>query len=152
MQDSCHSQLTEGHWHRCHCSQRSVGLQPFLTSRSPNQPPVPLAWPGRTQMTYIFLSISILSYPSQSKMLLIQPNWNLLLQNGAISKLISSTQTCNYQFDNRRKHMTEAQCTEKHLFIPFSHECVFSSHKGFVLDAWLMTWSEMDNQNRKFSC
>ncbi|XP_050990114.1 apolipoprotein B-100 [Labeo rohita] len=42
--------------------------------------------------------------------------------NGLISKLISSTQTCNYQFDNRRKHMTEAQCTEKHLFIPFSHE------------------------------
>uniref|UniRef100_A0A4W4GAX0 Vitellogenin domain-containing protein n=1 Tax=Electrophorus electricus TaxID=8005 RepID=A0A4W4GAX0_ELEEL len=42
--------------------------------------------------------------------------------NGLISKLIKSTQTCNYQFDNRRKHMTEAQCTEKHLFIPFSHE------------------------------
>ncbi|XP_057200382.1 apolipoprotein B-100 [Triplophysa rosa] len=42
--------------------------------------------------------------------------------NGLISKLIRSTQTCNYQFDNRRKHMTEAQCTEKHLFIPFSHE------------------------------
>ncbi|XP_056122383.1 apolipoprotein B-100 [Rhinichthys klamathensis goyatoka] len=42
--------------------------------------------------------------------------------NGLISKLISSTQTCNYQFDNRRKHMTEAQCTEKHIFIPFSHE------------------------------
>uniref|UniRef100_A0A671QY56 Vitellogenin domain-containing protein n=1 Tax=Sinocyclocheilus anshuiensis TaxID=1608454 RepID=A0A671QY56_9TELE len=42
--------------------------------------------------------------------------------NGLMSKLISSTQTCNYQFDNRRKHMTEAQCTEKHLFIPFSHE------------------------------
>ncbi|XP_067311333.1 apolipoprotein B-100 isoform X2 [Pseudorasbora parva] len=42
--------------------------------------------------------------------------------NGLMSKLISSTQTCNYQFDNRRKHMTEAQCTEKHLLIPFSHE------------------------------
>uniref|UniRef100_A0A8C1G4P6 Apolipoprotein B-100-like n=1 Tax=Cyprinus carpio TaxID=7962 RepID=A0A8C1G4P6_CYPCA len=42
--------------------------------------------------------------------------------NGLISKLIRSTQSCNYQFDNRRKHMTEAQCTEKHLFIPFSHE------------------------------
>ncbi|XP_036449677.1 apolipoprotein B-100 [Colossoma macropomum] len=42
--------------------------------------------------------------------------------NGLVSKLISSSQTCNYQFDNRKKHMTEAQCTEKHLFIPFSHE------------------------------
>ncbi|TRY59658.1 hypothetical protein DNTS_027400 [Danionella cerebrum] len=42
--------------------------------------------------------------------------------NELFSKLISSRQTCNYQFDNRRKHMTEAQCTEKHLFVPFSHE------------------------------
>ncbi|KAL6477969.1 hypothetical protein MHYP_G00138040 [Metynnis hypsauchen] len=42
--------------------------------------------------------------------------------NGLVSKLISSSQTCNYQFDNRKKHMTEAQCTEKHVFIPFSHE------------------------------
>uniref|UniRef100_A0A8B9KIY2 Apolipoprotein Ba n=1 Tax=Astyanax mexicanus TaxID=7994 RepID=A0A8B9KIY2_ASTMX len=36
--------------------------------------------------------------------------------------LISSSQTCNYQFDNRKKHMTETQCREKHVFIPFSHE------------------------------
>ncbi|KAK2843259.1 hypothetical protein Q7C36_011474 [Tachysurus vachellii] len=42
--------------------------------------------------------------------------------NGLLSKFITSTQTCNYQFDNRKKHMTEAQCSEKHLFIPFSHE------------------------------
>ncbi|KAK3537618.1 hypothetical protein QTP70_017011 [Hemibagrus guttatus] len=46
----------------------------------------------------------------------------LLDLNGLFSKFITSTQTCNYQFDNRKKHMTEAQCTEKHLFIPFSHE------------------------------
>uniref|UniRef100_A0A3B1IGJ9 Apolipoprotein B n=1 Tax=Astyanax mexicanus TaxID=7994 RepID=A0A3B1IGJ9_ASTMX len=42
--------------------------------------------------------------------------------NGLVSKLISSSQTCNYQFDNRKKHMTETQCREKHVFIPFSHE------------------------------
>ncbi|XP_066530178.1 apolipoprotein B-100 [Hoplias malabaricus] len=42
--------------------------------------------------------------------------------NELASKLISSSQTCNYQFDNKKKHMTEAQCTEKHVFIPFSHE------------------------------
>ncbi|XP_026789738.3 apolipoprotein B-100 [Pangasianodon hypophthalmus] len=46
----------------------------------------------------------------------------LLDLNGLLSKFITSTQTCNYQFDNKRKHMTEAQCTEKHLFIPFSQE------------------------------
>ncbi|KAF7654322.1 hypothetical protein LDENG_00071120 [Lucifuga dentata] len=37
-------------------------------------------------------------------------------------KLISSTQDCNYQFDNQQKHMTTAKCTEKHIFLPFSHE------------------------------
>ncbi|CDQ87058.1 unnamed protein product [Oncorhynchus mykiss] len=42
--------------------------------------------------------------------------------HGPLSKLISSTQDCNYQFDNRRKHMTNAVCTEKHIFLPFSHE------------------------------
>uniref|UniRef100_A0A667YKX4 Apolipoprotein B n=1 Tax=Myripristis murdjan TaxID=586833 RepID=A0A667YKX4_9TELE len=39
-----------------------------------------------------------------------------------ISKLIRSTQNCNYQFDNRRKHMTTAECTETHTYLPFSHE------------------------------
>ncbi|XP_056151440.1 apolipoprotein B-100 [Lampris incognitus] len=39
-----------------------------------------------------------------------------------MSKLIRSTHDCNYQFDNRRKHMTTAECTEKHIYIPFSHE------------------------------
>lgn len=39
-----------------------------------------------------------------------------------LSKLISSTQTCNYQFDNQKKHMTSATCTEKHLYLPFSHQ------------------------------
>ncbi|KAG7270489.1 hypothetical protein CRUP_032785, partial [Coryphaenoides rupestris] len=37
-----------------------------------------------------------------------------------LSKLISSTQTCNYKFDAGKKHMVSAVCTEKHLFLPFS--------------------------------
>ncbi|XP_062864093.1 apolipoprotein B-100 [Trichomycterus rosablanca] len=45
--------------------------------------------------------------------------------DGLISKLISGTQTCRYQFDNRRKHMTEALCTEKHVFTPFSHDAQY---------------------------
>lgn len=129
MQDWCHSQLTERYWHGCHCGQRSVRLQPFLTSQSPHQPLVPLAWPGRTSMPYFFQYLFFHVCVSQK----CHSNnfWtNLSLQNGLISKLISSTQTCNYQFDNKRKHMTEAQCTEKHLFIPFSHEYVIS---------WMMT-------------
>ncbi|KAI4872235.1 hypothetical protein NFI96_010377 [Prochilodus magdalenae] len=49
--------------------------------------------------------------------------------NGLVSKLISSSQTCNYQFDDKKKHMTETQCTEKHLFIPFSHEDQYGTAK-----------------------
>uniref|UniRef100_A0A8C8CZK7 Vitellogenin domain-containing protein n=1 Tax=Oncorhynchus tshawytscha TaxID=74940 RepID=A0A8C8CZK7_ONCTS len=39
-----------------------------------------------------------------------------------LSKLISSTQTCNYKFDNQKKHMTAGSCMEKHIFLPFSHQ------------------------------
>uniref|UniRef100_A0A6Q2YN66 Vitellogenin domain-containing protein n=1 Tax=Esox lucius TaxID=8010 RepID=A0A6Q2YN66_ESOLU len=41
--------------------------------------------------------------------------------HGPLSKLIRSTQDCIYQFDNKRKHMTNAVCTEMHIFLPFSH-------------------------------
>ncbi|XP_030577076.1 apolipoprotein B-100-like [Archocentrus centrarchus] len=39
-----------------------------------------------------------------------------------LSKLIGSTQSCNYKFDNQKKHMTSGICTEKHIFLPLSHE------------------------------
>uniref|UniRef100_A0A3Q1IQG0 Vitellogenin domain-containing protein n=1 Tax=Anabas testudineus TaxID=64144 RepID=A0A3Q1IQG0_ANATE len=42
--------------------------------------------------------------------------------NKGLSKLISSTQTCNYKFDNQKKHMTSGTCTEKHIFLPLSHQ------------------------------
>ncbi|KAM7404104.1 hypothetical protein PAMA_004499 [Pampus argenteus] len=47
-----------------------------------------------------------------------------LLQNlhRPMSKMIASTQDCNYQFDNKGKHITVAKCTEKHIYLPFSHE------------------------------
>ncbi|KAL7887812.1 hypothetical protein AOLI_G00027860 [Acnodon oligacanthus] len=38
-----------------------------------------------------------------------------------LSRLISSTQICNYRFDNQKKHMTLTTCTEKHVYLPFSH-------------------------------
>ncbi|XP_053193160.1 apolipoprotein B-100-like [Scomber japonicus] len=41
--------------------------------------------------------------------------------NYPLSKMIRSTQTCNYQFDNQKKHMTSGTCTEKHIYMPFSH-------------------------------
>ncbi|KAF1376723.1 hypothetical protein PFLUV_G00214430 [Perca fluviatilis] len=42
--------------------------------------------------------------------------------NYPLSKMISSTQTCNYKFDNQKKHMTSGTCTEKHIFLPLSHQ------------------------------
>uniref|UniRef100_A0A665W8J0 Vitellogenin domain-containing protein n=1 Tax=Echeneis naucrates TaxID=173247 RepID=A0A665W8J0_ECHNA len=45
-----------------------------------------------------------------------------MVRNYPLSKMISSTQTCNYRFDNHKKHMTSGTCTEKHLFLPFSHQ------------------------------
>uniref|UniRef100_A0A3Q2QZV6 Apolipoprotein Bb, tandem duplicate 1 n=1 Tax=Fundulus heteroclitus TaxID=8078 RepID=A0A3Q2QZV6_FUNHE len=39
-----------------------------------------------------------------------------------LAQLLRSSQTCNYIFDNEKKHMTSGSCTEEHLFIPFSHK------------------------------
>ncbi|KAK7904472.1 hypothetical protein WMY93_017079 [Mugilogobius chulae] len=39
-----------------------------------------------------------------------------------LSKLITSSQECNYQFDNKGKHITSVQCTEKHVYLPFSNK------------------------------
>ncbi|XP_062253526.1 apolipoprotein B-100 isoform X1 [Platichthys flesus] len=39
-----------------------------------------------------------------------------------MSKLITSTQDCDYQFDNRGKHILKVTCTEKHIYLPFSYE------------------------------
>ncbi|CAN9502027.1 unnamed protein product [Ophioblennius macclurei] len=46
-----------------------------------------------------------------------------LLQNlnGLLSKLITSSQKCNYQFDTKGRHITTGTCTEKHIYLPFSH-------------------------------
>ncbi|KAM3603035.1 uncharacterized protein V6R79_015481 [Siganus canaliculatus] len=41
--------------------------------------------------------------------------------NYPLSKMISSSQTCDYKFDNQKKHMTSAVCTEEHLFLPLSY-------------------------------
>lgn len=38
-----------------------------------------------------------------------------------LSKLITSTQDCNYQFDNKGKHITRAVCKENHIYHPLFH-------------------------------
>ncbi|KAM9798130.1 apolipoprotein Bb, tandem duplicate 1 [Neosynchiropus ocellatus] len=39
-----------------------------------------------------------------------------------LAQLISSSQTCNYKFDDDRKHMTSTSCTETHRLLPFSQK------------------------------
>ncbi|XP_073530150.1 apolipoprotein B-100 isoform X2 [Phyllobates terribilis] len=42
--------------------------------------------------------------------------------NTPLSTLISSSQTCQYTLETKRRHVTEASCVETHLFLPFSHK------------------------------
>ncbi|KAM9840239.1 apolipoprotein Bb, tandem duplicate 1 [Aulostomus maculatus] len=37
-----------------------------------------------------------------------------------LAQLVRSSQKCNYNFDNEKKHMTSGSCTENHILIPFS--------------------------------
>ncbi|XP_045436454.1 apolipoprotein B-100 isoform X1 [Pipistrellus kuhlii] len=39
-----------------------------------------------------------------------------------LSTQISSSQSCQYTLDPKRKHVSEATCQEQHLFLPLSHE------------------------------
>ncbi|TDH00513.1 hypothetical protein EPR50_G00189240 [Perca flavescens] len=39
-----------------------------------------------------------------------------------LAQLVRSSQSCNYKFDNEKKHMTSGSCTENHILIPFSHK------------------------------
>nr|XP_020043134.1 apolipoprotein B-100 [Castor canadensis] len=39
-----------------------------------------------------------------------------------LSTLISSSQSCQYTLDSKRKHVSEAICKEQHLFLPFSYK------------------------------
>uniref|UniRef100_A0A4W5MQB1 Vitellogenin domain-containing protein n=1 Tax=Hucho hucho TaxID=62062 RepID=A0A4W5MQB1_9TELE len=41
-----------------------------------------------------------------------------------LAQLIRSSQTCNYKFDNDKKHMISGACTENHILVPFSHKWV----------------------------
>ncbi|XP_070588903.1 apolipoprotein B-100 [Erythrolamprus reginae] len=42
--------------------------------------------------------------------------------SGPLSTLISSDQRCHYIVDTKKKHISEATCTEKHLFVPSSYK------------------------------
>ncbi|XP_013912868.1 PREDICTED: apolipoprotein B-100-like, partial [Thamnophis sirtalis] len=46
----------------------------------------------------------------------------LTLRNAPLSTLISSNQHCQYTVDTKKKHISEAICTEKHLFLPSSYK------------------------------
>ncbi|XP_069829207.1 apolipoprotein B-100 [Dendropsophus ebraccatus] len=42
--------------------------------------------------------------------------------NTPLSTLVSSSQSCQYTLDTKRRHLTDASCVETHLFLPFSHK------------------------------
>ncbi|XP_010381303.2 apolipoprotein B-100 [Rhinopithecus roxellana] len=42
-----------------------------------------------------------------------------------LSTLISSSQSCQYTLDAKRKHVAEAICKEQHLFLPFSYKNMY---------------------------
>ncbi|XP_039743669.1 apolipoprotein B-100 isoform X2 [Pteropus medius] len=42
--------------------------------------------------------------------------------NRPLSTLISSSQSCRYTLDPKKKHVSEAICKEQHRFLPFSHK------------------------------
>ncbi|ELV11105.1 Apolipoprotein B-100 [Tupaia chinensis] len=39
-----------------------------------------------------------------------------------LSTLVSSSQSCQYTLDSKKKHVSEAICKEQHLFLPFSYK------------------------------
>uniref|UniRef100_A0A8C7PB88 Vitellogenin domain-containing protein n=1 Tax=Oncorhynchus mykiss TaxID=8022 RepID=A0A8C7PB88_ONCMY len=51
-----------------------------------------------------------------------------------LAQLIRSSQTCNYKFDNDKKHMISGACTENHILVPFSHKYV-ANLKGLPMEA-----------------
>uniref|UniRef100_UPI001A9946FC apolipoprotein B-100-like n=1 Tax=Gasterosteus aculeatus aculeatus TaxID=481459 RepID=UPI001A9946FC len=53
-----------------------------------------------------------------SKELVNSPLALLQRMHRPLSKLITSTQDCNYQFDNQGKHIVVAMCTENHFYEP----------------------------------
>ncbi|XP_062324139.1 apolipoprotein B-100-like isoform X1 [Osmerus eperlanus] len=61
-----------------------------------------------------------------------------------LSKLISSTQTCNYQFSNEESHILSGACTEKHIFLPFSHQ---NEYGVSTVVKQIMTLVESENIN-----
>ncbi|XP_018588227.2 apolipoprotein B-100 [Scleropages formosus] len=63
-----------------------------------------------------------------------------------LSKLIQSTQTCSYQFDSQKKHMTAASCMEKHIFLPFSHKATYGMTSEVLQTLTLQDSSKINNR------
>ncbi|XP_048831185.1 apolipoprotein B-100 [Brienomyrus brachyistius] len=66
--------------------------------------------------------------------------------NVPLSKLIRSTQTCSYRFENKRKSMMEATCMEKHIFLPFSHNNTYGITSEIVQSLNLQESSKTNNR------
>ncbi|XP_047467540.1 apolipoprotein B-100 [Mugil cephalus] len=64
-----------------------------------------------------------------------------------MSKLITSTQNCYYEFDDEGKFIINGQCREKHIYVPFSHK---DNGISSVVTQYLMFQSVKRIRNKVF--
>ncbi|KAL2082440.1 hypothetical protein ACEWY4_022258 [Coilia grayii] len=64
----------------------------------------------------------------------------------SLSKMIRSTQTCNYQFDNAQHHPTGGECIENHILVPFSHKGKFGVTNVSKQKATLLAVTEYNDR------
>ncbi|XP_063079429.1 apolipoprotein B-100-like [Engraulis encrasicolus] len=66
--------------------------------------------------------------------------------NYPVAKMIKSTQTCNYQFDNAEHHPTGGECIENHILMPFSHKGKYGVTNVSKQKAQLLAVSEYNDR------
>uniref|UniRef100_A0A8C8CID9 Vitellogenin domain-containing protein n=1 Tax=Oncorhynchus tshawytscha TaxID=74940 RepID=A0A8C8CID9_ONCTS len=66
-----------------------------------------------------------------------------------LAQLIRSSQTCNYKFDNDKKHMISGACTENHILVPFSHKCVKHYYGVTNVGKQFLTLLEVSTYNER---
>ncbi|XP_026531330.1 apolipoprotein B-100 [Notechis scutatus] len=67
--------------------------------------------------------------------------------NTPLSTLISSNQHCHYTVDTKKKHISEAICTEKHLFLPSSYKSQYGMMAKIVQTLKYENAANINNRN-----
>uniref|UniRef100_A0A8C5RAB3 Apolipoprotein B n=1 Tax=Laticauda laticaudata TaxID=8630 RepID=A0A8C5RAB3_LATLA len=67
--------------------------------------------------------------------------------NAPLSTLISSNQRCHYTVDTKKKHISEAICTEKHLFLPSSYKSQYGMMAKIIQTLKYENIANINNRN-----